>query len=165
MTKPTAKVAVKLAAKSNAVSKTRKPPSLVASRLHDGKPVVHKAVRIEAAALDAVMAEMKLTDANKIRVRAVLVDGLPMREVARSNAVSAELVSATVRRVRAKLHGNLPPDTFVTVSITLPLVIAEELRGLSDLLVTMRNQAYRQKILKDVQKAITVAKTKALDEY
>jgi DNA-binding CsgD family transcriptional regulator len=155
MTKP--------AAKRSATSKPRKISSPVASRLHDGKPVVHKAVRIEAAALDAVMAEMKLTDANKIRVRAVLVNGLSMREVARSDDVSPELVSATVRRVRAKLHGNLPPWSFVTVSLTLPLVLAEELRGFTDELATMNDVELRLKVLKNVQKAIAQAKLNILD--
>jgi DNA-binding CsgD family transcriptional regulator len=132
--------------------------------LHDGKPLIHKATRIDERALNAVLAGMNMTDANKDRVRGVLVDGKSMREVASSDAVSPELVSATVRRVRAKLHGNLPPSTFVTASLTLPLVWAEELRGLSDLIHNMRNEALRATILKAVQKAITAAKTKALDD-
>jgi hypothetical protein len=132
--------------------------------LHDGRPLVHKATRIDARALEAVLAEMKMTEANKNRVRAVLVDGVSMREVASSDAVSPELVSASVRRVRAKMHGNLPPSTFITASMTLPLVWAEELRGLADLIHNMRDDSLRAAILKDVQKAFTSAKTKALNE-
>jgi hypothetical protein len=140
------------------------PPHKRPAALHDGKPLVHKATRIDARVLDAVLAEMKMTDANKDRVRAVLVDGVSMREVASADAVSPELVSASVRRVRAKLHGNLPPSTFITASLTLPIVWAEELRGLADLIHNLRSEVLRDAILKDVQKAMTLAKTKALDE-
>jgi hypothetical protein len=138
-------------------------PTQRQTALHDGKPMVHKATRIDPRALDAVLADMKMTEANKNRVRAVLVDGVSMREVANSDAVSPELVSASVRRVRAKMHGNLPPSTLITASMTLPLVWAEELRGLADLIHVMNNEAVRSSILKDVQKALIVAKTKALD--
>jgi hypothetical protein len=140
------------------------PPRPRRKALHDGKPLIHKATRIDEAALNAVLADMKMSELNKDRVRGVLVDGKSMREVASSDAVSPELVSASVRRVRAKLYGNLPPSTFVTASLSLPLVWAEELRGLADLIHNMNNEALRAVILKEVQKAITAAKTKALND-
>lgn len=131
--------------------------------LHDGAPLVSKAVRIDAAALDNVLAQLLMTEDNKRRVRAYLVDGHSMRAIADAGGVSPELVSASVRRVRIKMQTLLNPWAFVTVPLTLPLALAEELRGLSDLLAKLDDADTAQAILKDVQRAVTIAKTKVLD--
>lgn len=144
------------------VSKQQAPE---AAPLHDRAPLVSKAVRIDAAALDTVLAQLSMTDDNKRRVRAYLVDGLSMRAIAASDRVSPELVSASVRRVRTKMQTCLNPWAFVTVPLTLPLTLAEEMRGLSDLLAQLGDPAAAQAILKDVHRAITVAKTKVFDVH
>lgn len=100
--------------------------------MHDRAPLVSKAVRIDKAALDDVLAQRSMTSGNK-------------------------------RRVRAKMQTLLNPWSFVTVPLTLPLGLAEELRGLSDLSAQLDDFNTAQAILKDVHRAITIAKTKVLD--
>lgn len=130
--------------------------------LHDGKSLLSKAVRVDAGALEAVLAGINMTDDNKARARAVLVDGRTMRDVAREGQVSAELVSSVVRRVRAQLTANVSPWTMVTVPLTLPLTLAEELRGFVDAVSKLSDQARAEALLRDVLKATAVAKAQAL---
>ena len=120
-------------------------------------------MRIDKAALDDVLVQLAMTPENKRHVCAYLVSGESMRAIATREGVSPELVSASVRRVRAKMQTLLNPWAFVTVPLTLPLGLAEELRGLSDLLAQLDDPDAAQAILKDVYRAITVAKTKVLD--
>ena len=47
------------------------------------------------------------------------------------------MTSDNKRRVRAKMQTLLNPWSFLTVPLTLPLELAEELRGLSDLLAQL----------------------------
>lgn len=133
-----------------------------AAALHDGKSLLSKAVRVDADALDAVLAGINMTEDNKARARAVLVHGRTMRDVAREGQVSAELVSSVVRRVRAQLTANVSPWTMVTVPLTLPLTLAEELRGFVDAVSKLGDQARAESLLRDVLKATALAKAQAL---
>lgn len=133
-----------------------------AAALHDGKSLLSKAVRVDAEALEAVLAGINMTDDNKARARAVLVDGRTMRDVAREDQVSAELVSSVVRRVRAQLTANVSPWTMVTVPLTLPLTLAEELRGFVDAVSKLSDQARAEALLREVLKATALAKAQAL---
>ena len=120
------------------------------------------ATRVDAVALETALATMRLTEDNKRRVRAVLVHGQAMREVARDERVSPELVSSAVRRVRRQLGGHLNAWAYVTVPLTLPLTLAEELRGLSSALEAMQDVERARAILHDVNKAVVLAKTRAM---
>jgi len=133
-----------------------------AAALHDGKSLLSKAVRIEAEALEQVLAGINMTDDNKARARAVLVEGRTMRDVAREDQVSAELVSSVVRRVRAQLTANVSPWTMVTVPLTLPLTLAEELRGFVDAVSKLADQSRAEALLREVLKATALAKAQAL---
>lgn len=133
-----------------------------AAALHDGKSLLSKAVRVDAEALEAVLAGINMTDDNKARARAVLVDGQTMRDVAREDQVSAELVSSVVRRVRAQLTANVSPWTMVTVPLTLPLTLAEELRGFVDAVSKLSDQRRAEALLREVLKATALAKAQAL---
>jgi len=133
-----------------------------AAALHDGKSLLSKAVRVASEDLERVLAGLNMTDDNKARARAVLVDGRSMRDVAREDQVSAELVSSVVRRVRAQLVANASPWTMVTVPLTLPLTLAEELRGFVDAVSKLDDQARAESLLRDVLKATALAKAQAL---
>jgi len=133
-----------------------------AAALHDGKSLLSKAVRVGAEDLERVLAGLNMTDDNKARARAVLVEGRSMRDVAREDQVSAELVSSVVRRVRAQLMANASPWTMVTVPLTLPLTLAEELRGFVDAVFKLEDQAQAEGLLRDVLKATALAKAQAL---
>lgn len=127
------------------------------------KTLMSKVVRIGAADFDAVISRLRLNDDNKRRARSVLVDGRVMRELAKEEGCSAELISSVVRRVRAQLNTRLGTWSFVTVPLTLPLGLAEELRGLVDGLIEMQDEAKAEVILKGVQKAVVLAKAQMLD--
>lgn len=131
--------------------------------LSEGKPIIGRTVRVGSADLEKVLADMgRMTEANKARARKVLVGGMQMIDVADEDGVSRELVSNVVRRVRAKLNTQLDAWTFVEIPLRLPLSLAEELRGLSDGIAKMDDPAKAEVILKDVLKAILVAKSKVL---
>jgi hypothetical protein len=150
------------AGKSKAPVKPLVRRARAAAALHDGKSLLSKAVRVDAEALETVLAGINMTADNKARARAVLVDGRTMRDVAREDHVSAELVSSVVRRVRAQLTANVSPWTMVTVPLTLPLTLAEELRGFVDAVSKLGDQARAESLLRDVLKATALAKAQAL---
>lgn len=128
----------------------------------DNKSLMSKAVRVGSADLDRVLATLRMTDDNKRRARAVLAEGRVMREVAREDGVSAELVSSVIRRVRAALNNKLGAWTFVTVQLTLPLALAEELRGLSEGLARSTDEGKARDALEDVVKQVALAKVQVL---
>ncbi len=139
-----------------------KPKEMIARSLNEAHPMMSKAVRVGAADLEAVFAKLRLTEDSMRRAREVLVQGRPIREVARDEGVSAAVISAVVRRIRTKLNTQLDAWAFVTVPLTLPLTLAEELRGLSDGLAKMNDQSQAEVILKEVLKAVVLAKAKVL---
>ena len=128
----------------------------------DKKSLMSKAVRVGSADLDKVLATLRMTEDNKRRARAVLVEGRVMREVAREDGVSAELVSSVIRRVRAALNNKLGAWTFVTVQLTLPLALAEELRGLSEGLARSNDEGRAREVLEGVVKQVALAKVQVL---
>lgn len=144
------------------MARTTKTPKETKS-LSEGKPIIGRTVRVGSVDLEKVLSDMgRMTEENKSRARRVLVDGLQMIDVADADGVSRELVSNVVRRVRAKLNTQLDAWTFVEIPLRLPLSLAEELRGLSDGIAKMDDPAMAEVILKDVLKAILVAKSKVL---
>ena len=128
----------------------------------DKKSLMSKAVRVGRADLDKVLATLRMTEDNKRRARAVLIEGMMMRDVAREDDVSAELVSSVIRRVRVALNNKLGSWTFVTVQLTLPLALAEELRGLSEGLSRSNDEEKARAVLEGVVKQVALAKVQVL---
>lgn len=127
------------------------------------EPLINKVTRMRLTDLDIVLATMRMNDDNKRRVREYLVDGKSMREIAAQDGCSPELVSSAVNRVRIQLNKSISPWAFTTIALTLPLTLAEELRGLSDGLSQMKDNDRANHILKDVLRAVALAKMEMID--
>ncbi len=113
--------------------------------------------------MDLILADMRMSDENKARIRKHLVDGRSMRDIANEDKCSPQLVAAAVSRVRVKINESIGAWTYITVSLTLPLTLAEDMRGLCDSLSQMQDREKANAILKEVQRSIAVAKTKIID--
>lgn len=126
-------------------------------------PLINKVTRMRLSDLDEVLTPMRMNDANKRRVREYLVEGKSMREIATQDECSPELVSSAVNRVRIQLNKSVNPWAFTTIALTIPLTLAEELRGLCDGLAQMDDTDQANHILKDVLRAVALAKMKMID--
>lgn len=138
-----------------------KTPSRKASR-HEAAPLVDKIMRMSAQDLEPILATLGMTEDNKRRVREYLVEGQSMPDIAARDGVSRELVSSAVRRTRARINQLINPRAQITVSLTLPLQLAEELRSLCDGLARLEDSDLVDSILKDVRRSVAAAKVKVL---
>lgn len=151
----------------SAVSKNkgaRAAPARVNLQPNNAGPMVNRIERMGLEDLNAVLKGMpRLNESNKQRVREYLVEGKTMRAIAEAHSCSPELVRSAVARVRLQLNKSLGAWTYVTVSLTLPLMVAEELRGFSDSLAQMQDPEAANAIMKGVLRELSVAKTRIID--
>jgi hypothetical protein len=148
------------------------PPLKLAARASRSQPrgrheiashsLLSRAVSVDAETLEHALAPMRMTERNKAAAYDVLVRGMTQAEVAARDGKSRELVSSVVRRVRSRLAESVNAWSFVSVQLTLPLTLAEEMRGLADAISKMDDRAAAEELLHEVLLACAVAKASAL---
>ena len=98
-------------------------------------------VRTRPEDLEAVLANMPRTsDATKTQLREYFVEGLAVPEIAARHGSAVGQVHNAVRYARAALVEQMSPWSFVSVTITLPILLAQELQTLSNQLVQLKKR-------------------------
>lgn len=116
-------------------------------------------VRARAEDLEQALSGMsRMEEQTKDRMRAYFVGGMSMPEIAARDGVRVEAVANAVRRVRDAMESEASPWQPVQATMTLPLVLAQELQALSDELVRMPNRGDADNALKPVLGAIVKAR-------
>jgi ElaB/YqjD/DUF883 family membrane-anchored ribosome-binding protein len=120
-------------------------------------------VRARSEDLEAVLKNMPRTsDATKVRLREYFVDGLSMHEIADRHRCAVSQVHNAVRHTRVALAAQMSPWNYVGVTITVPILLAQELQAMSDQLAELKDRNRADECLgsliyaiADVQKKIT----------
>jgi hypothetical protein len=98
-------------------------------------------VRARSEDLEAVLKQMPRTvEATKTRLREYFVDGLTMHEIAERHQCAVPQVHNAVRHARAALAAQMSPWSYVSVTITVPILLAQELQSLSGQLARLKKR-------------------------
>ena len=111
--------------------------------------------------LERVLANLPRTNARtKEWMRAYFVEGKSSVEIARAYGVEPQHVGNKVRAVRAKLNEQASPLTYVQVTLSLPMVLVQELQGLAGDLGARASRDLAEATLHPVLLAVTAARKK-----
>lgn len=111
--------------------------------------------------LERVLANLPRTNARtKEWMRAYFVEGKSSVEIARAYGVEPQHVGNKVRAVRAKLNEQASPLTYVQVTLSLPMVLVQELQGLAGDLGARASRDLAEATLQPVLLAVTAARKK-----
>jgi predicted DNA-binding protein YlxM (UPF0122 family) len=118
-------------------------------------------VRTRPDDLEAALELMfRASEETKQSMREYFVEGRSMPEIAKRRGCSVENIANPVRRVRTMLAKILAPWQYVSVTLTLPLGLAEDLNELCEALVHVKTTEEADKILMPVAHAVAAAQKK-----
>jgi predicted DNA-binding protein YlxM (UPF0122 family) len=98
-------------------------------------------VRARSEDLEDVLMNMpRIADATKVRLREYFVDGLSMHEIADRHGCAVSQVHNAVRHTRVALAARMSPWNYVSATITVPILLAQELQTMSDQLAQLKDR-------------------------
>lgn len=116
--------------------------------------------------LERVLANLSRTsERTKEWMRAYFVDGQSTVEIARAYGVEPQHVGNKVRAVRAKLTEQASPLQYVQVTLSLPIVLGQELQGLANDVGVRGSRLVAEETLQPVLKAVAAARKKLRDGH
>lgn len=114
--------------------------------------------------LERVLANLPRTsERTKEWMRAYFVDGQSTVEIARAYGVEPQHVGNKVRAVRAKLAEQASPLQYVQVTLSLPIVLGQELQGLANDVGVRGSRVVAEETLQPVLKAVAAARKRLRD--
>ena len=115
--------------------------------------------------LERVLADLARTNARtKEWMRAYFVEGKSTVEIARAYGVEPQHVGNKVRAIRAKLNEQASPQTYVQMTLSLPMVLGQELQGLVNELGRRASREVAEATLQPVVRAVATARKKLMEE-
>lgn len=122
-------------------------------------------VRVLPEDLERVLSAMPRTnERTKEWMRAFFVEGKTSVEIARLYGVEPQHVGNKIRTVRAKLNEQRSPLSYVQATLSLPIVLCQELQGLATELAARGSFEVAERTLQPVIEAITAARQQLKQE-
>ncbi|RRS01154.1 hypothetical protein EIP75_21495 [Aquabacterium soli] len=119
-------------------------------------------VRVFPEDLEKVLASLPRTsERTKDWCRDFFVRGLSTVEIGRSYGVEPQHVGNKVRAIRAKLADQASPLSYVEVTLSVPIAIAQEMQALYSDAEVMASREVAEETLQPILKALATARKKA----
>jgi len=120
-----------------------------------------RVVRALSEDLERVLASLPRTsDRTKEWMRAYFVDGQSTVEIGRAYGVEPQHVGNKVRAIRVKLNEQASPLNCVQVTLSLPMVLGQELQGLANELGTHASRELAEATWQPVLRGVAAARKK-----